>query len=170
MGLCTGDLTTMIDPFNAWLKARHEQATLGATRGGLALQIKALKEILSDVEEHEENIDLYGDGEYSQGELSRFLKEAQRAMVAFDRGPRVPIAAAPVSASRIELSAPTLFPGGGGVWPVVSGTSFMSTDDGAACLRAIASGEVTTRFDFKNADLRSVAVSPDGAVLVLGLW
>ena len=171
VGTClAGGPITMSDPFNAWQKARQAQATLGTTRDGLAVQIKALQEILSDVEEHEDNIDLYGDGEYSQGEYSRFLKQAQQALVGLDRGLRVPLAAAPDSATRIELSAPTLFPGGGGAWPVVSGTSFVSTDDELACLRAIASGAVTTRFDVKNADLRSVAVSPDGAVVVLGLW
>lgn len=161
----------MSHPFHAWQRARQQQATDGATKDGLAAQIKALKAILSDMEEHgDDNIDEAGGGDYSQGDFSRLLKEAQRLLIAIDRGPRVPLAAAPVSAASIQLSTPLPFPGGGGPWPVVSGTSFLSTDEEAACLRDIRSGAVTTRFDVKNDDLRSAAVSPDGTVVVLGLW
>lgn len=168
----------MSDPYQAWQSAREAASLQGSeSEATLTAQIQNLEVILSDLDEHgEDNIDQFGDGEYSHREFQRFLDQAKKDLKNLRRKTqRVALLDLPPSQSKIQISPPVKVPGAGGNWPALIGSNYISNENGAVGLRNILDKSKFGPFlisgsELATKDVRSVAGSRDGRLVALGLW
>ena len=153
------------EPYKAWMATREAYGeTQGAERREVVeLAVRALESIKSDLDEHgENNLHLYGNGEYSIEELEHYLVRA-RELLRELTAPPVPELPA-VAASTASLGEPRDV-GPSGPRPLVTAAGFVSTEGDKLVLRDL-TGAVVRALAAPRAP-KSIAVSPDGSAVAV---
>jgi len=155
------------DPYKAWLAARAalRDAQPAQRRELVEASVKALEAIKSDLDEHgEDNLPMYGNGEYSIAEFDDFLEKARDLLreLSAPPPPELPPLRGPASVTLGEPRdiAPT------GPRPLVTTAGFVSHEGDKLAIRDL-DGHLVRTLDALG-EPKAVAVSPDGTLVAFG--
>ena len=167
------------EPHAAWrLATKGLQKVADATPELLAVIVKALESICSDLDEHgEDNLDLHGGGAHSEEDFAAFLAEARQAQRARrNPGAPPPVPLAPIGPAALTLGTPRVVVPQGGPPPLVTCRGFVARADAGAADLHDDDREIVVR-DLKTGTVvlglgtdrqRAGAVSADGRRIAVG--